>query len=101
MRFPSVSVQLVIVQRTPPRFVPLLVVDEQKGSEGQNHAHKAEETWKAGFGCVGLSESALGGCCGITSVWGAFWLNQQEVNLLAGNGAMFHSFGDYIHLAGT
>jgi hypothetical protein len=101
MRFPWVSVQLVIFQRTPPRFVPLLFVNEQQGGEGHNDARQAEESWKAGFGCVGLSESAFGGRCCITSVWGAFWLNQQEVNLLAGNGAMFHSFGDYVDLAGT
>ena len=90
-----------IVQRTLPRFVPSPVMNEQQGGEGHNDARQAEESWKAGLGCVGLSEYALGGCRGVPSVWGAFWLNQQEVNLLAGNGAMLHSFGDYVHLAGT
>ena len=30
------------MQRPPPRFVPLLVVNEQKGSEGHNDARQAE-----------------------------------------------------------
>jgi len=40
--FSMVSVQLVIVQRTPARFVPLLVVNEQNGSEGLDDASQTE-----------------------------------------------------------
>ena len=42
MLFPWFSVQLVIVQRTPPRFVPYLVVNEQQGREGHNDTRQAE-----------------------------------------------------------
>ena len=130
------------MQRTAPWFVPLLVVNEQKGCKGHNDAPQAEGehvtdvmTRYTGAGLVGgqlsfgffgfemghgllssnleeikrrnrglvalnLSEDAFGGRGGIASVWRTFWLDQQEVNLLAGNGAMFHSFGDDVHLTG-
>jgi hypothetical protein len=42
MRFPWGSVQLVIVQRTPPQFVPSLVVNEQQGRECYYDARQAE-----------------------------------------------------------
>ena len=47
------------------------------------------------------SQFAFSSRRGIAGVWRSCWLNQEKMDFLLGDGAVFNAFWNDVHLAGT